>query len=506
MSAVTACPRCHRPFDEIGPDGARCAACGTQYTRETLASANGHSAAPLPAASPPPRRYPRTDTGNAELFVSLYGDQLRYDHRRGRWLVWAGHWWQPDDNSAVTRLAIKAARHRYHAAVDIDDKHERGREAQFAIACENRPRIEAMLAIARALHPVTDNGDDWDSDPWTFAVVNGVIDLHTGELRDGRPEDRLSKHAPTAYGRDATSPVFDRFLGQIIPDRDVRDYIQRLAGYILTGHTHEQMMGFWHGGGANGKSTLADALMHVMGPDYARTAAPGLLLKTRNDRHPTELADLFGARLVVSVEVDEGRTLAEALMKWLTGGDRVKARFMHQDFFEFDATAKILLLANHKPVVRGRDLAIWRRIKLVPFDVTIAEADQDESLPAKLRDEASGILNWMLAGCLAWQMSRLNEPAVMRAATAEYQRDSDELAPFIEECCHLHPEGRCRAAALYAAYKHWAAAALSPDETLTAQDFGRRMATDSRFRRSHSKIGWTYQGLSLHAEPNLNPE
>lgn len=443
-------------------------------------------------------RFPRTDAGNAEIFAALYGDRLRYDHRRGEWLIYGPHWWHPDVDGEVLRLAKEAARKRYLAAMNIADEHDRTAEAKFAIGSENRARIDATLALARAEHPIADSGDGWDADAYLLGVANGVLDLRTGSIRTGMPEDRLSRHAPVAFDPAARAPRFEHFLEEILPVPHVREYVKRLAGIALTADVKEQVLPFWYGGGANGKSTLATVIREILGRAYARQAAPGLLLRTNSDRHPTELADLFGSRLVISVEVDDGRALAESLVKWLTGGDQIKARFMKQDFFEFAPTFKIWLLANHRPAIRGTDRAIWRRVKLIPFTVTIAEEQWDTHLGEKLWAERAGILNWMIDGCLAWQREGLQEPAEVRAAVEEYRQDADVLAPFIEACCALLPSVSTPAEHLYKAYRSWAQdAGQTEKETLGSRRFGERIS--ERFQRKTVEGRRRYLGVALRS-------
>lgn len=443
-------------------------------------------------------RYPRTDSGNAEIFAALYGDRVRYDHRRGEWLIYGPHWWHPDVDGEVLRMAKEAARKRYLAAMNIADENDRTAEAKFAIGSENRAKIEAMLALAKAEHPIADSGDGWDADAYVLGVTNGVLDLRTGSMRSGTPEDRLSRHAPVTFDPSARAPQFDRFLEEILPATDVREYVKRLAGIALTADVKEQILPFWYGGGANGKSTLATVIREILGRAYARQAAPGLLLRTSSDRHPTELADLFGSRLVISVEVDDGRALAESLVKWLTGGDQIKARFMKQDFFEFAPTFKIWLLANHRPAIRGTDRAIWRPVKLIPFTVTIPEEKWDTNLGAKLSAERAGILNWMVEGCLAWQRDGLQEPPEVRAAVEEYRQDTDVLAPFVEACCLLLPNMSTPAEHLYKAYRSYAQdAGLTEKETLGSRRFGERMV--ERFQRKTVEGRRRYVGVALRS-------
>jgi putative DNA primase/helicase len=264
---------------------------------------------------------------------------------------------------------------------------------------------------------------------------------------------------------------------------------------------------FLHGMGANGKSTLIGVLQGLLG-EYAKQAAPELLVSRGGDRHPTELADLFGARFVASIEVDEGKRLAETLVKQMTGGDRMKGRFMRQDFFEWEPTHKLILAANHRPEIRGTDYAIWRRIHLVPFTVQIPEEERDKQLPAKLRVELPGILTWAIAGCLDWRRNGLGVAEAVREATEGYRAEQDILSDFLEDECTLGPDLWVSASSLHEAYVAWSggrgqrgAAVLSP----TA--FGSRCA-ERGFRSERRSVsgkqmrGWA--GLRL-ARPSIGP-
>lgn len=259
-----------------------------------------------------------------------------------------------------------------------------------------------------------------DAHTWWLNVDNGTLDLRNGTLRPHERRDYLTQLCPVAYDPAAKCPTWLQFLETILGrDGDLVVYVQRLVGYCLTGSTREHVLPFLYGVGANGKSTFIGTLLAMLGSDYA-IKAPSDLLLAKQDTHPTERADLFGKRLVACVEVEDGRRLAESLVKELTGGDRVRARRMREDFWEFPATHKIWLAANHKPTVRGIDLGIWRRIKLLPFTVVIPDDQQDKDLPVKLLDELPGILAWAVEGCRQWLVDGLREPACVRSATGDY--------------------------------------------------------------------------------------
>lgn len=277
---------------------------------------------------------------------------------------------------------------------------------------------------------------------WLLNVLNGTIDLCTGSLRPHAREDYITRCVNVDYDPDAKCPTWERFIHQVFGgNAEIIAFVQRAVGYSLTGKIVEHVLIVLYGLGSNGKTTLIDALHYLLGPSYAKHAPTDLLLARRGEHHPTELATLHGARLVTAAETGEGRRLAESLVKQLTGGDPVTARRMRDDFWQFRPEFKLWLATNHRPQIRGTDHAIWRRIRLIPFDVTFHTAEtgktpqQDQTLPARLREEATGILAWAVRGCLAWQSQGLGAPDAVRDATEAYRAEMDVLAMFFEERC-----------------------------------------------------------------------
>jgi putative DNA primase/helicase len=329
-----------------------------------------------------------------------------------------------------------------------------------------------MLALAKSEPGIPVRPAELDAQPYLLNVANGVLDLRDGRLLPHDPGLLLTKLAPVEYHPNATAPLFDAYLERVLPDEPVRRFVQRFLGYCLTAYVSEQVLVFLYGVGANGKTTLVNVVMGILG-DYAKQAAPDLLMQRTGDHHPTELADLLGARFVPTVEVQEGRRLAEVLVKQLSGGDRLKARYMRQDFWEFDPTHKLVLVANHKPVVRGTDYAIWRRILMVPFVVTIPPDERDPRLPEKLKAEAPGILRWLVEGCLAWQRDGLKPPATVVAATGDYQHEMDALGGWIDERCIESFDAWAWSDDLYADYMKWCETA--GERYLRRVDFGTRL-------------------------------
>jgi putative DNA primase/helicase len=398
-------------------------------------------------------RFTLTDLGNAERFVDQHGERVRFCHPWGKWFIFDGRRWVTDDSGLVEAMMKTTVRHIYNEAAEAETDKERKAIADHAKRSESRARIADALHLTRSETGIPVSPAEFDSDPWLLNCENGTVDLRTGELREHRRADLITKLVPVEYDPQAAAPVFMAFLEQILPSEALRRFVQRVVGYAATGRVSEEILVILHGGGANGKSTLVNAVMETLG-DYAQQTAPDLLLVKRG-AHPTELADLFGARLVASVEVDEGRRLAESLVKQLTGRDPIKARRMREDFWQFDPTHTVFLATNHRPEVRGTDHAIWRRLRLVPFNVTIPKPQQDRALAEKLRAELPGVLRWIVAGCLEWQREGLGEPDEVKAATGQYREDMDILGDFIAVRCVVHPNVSAGATPLYNAYKGW---------------------------------------------------
>lgn len=411
------------------------------------------------AGQPPDRQFPMTDLGNAERLVYRHGANLRHCADWGRWLVWDGRRWKEDRTHQVMRLAKETVRAILVEAARASSVQYGQELARHALRSEDRRKITAMVALAAETEDgIPVEAGDLDCDPWLLNVENGTLDLRSGELRPHDPADGLTKLAPVAWDPAAECPRWLAFLDTIMAgNRALCDFLQRAVGYSLTGTIREHALLILYGLGANGKSTFLNTVIRLMG-DYADTADPDLLLSKRHESHPTGLADVKGRRLVASIEVDQGRYLAESIVKTLTGGDRLKARRMRQDFFTFDPTHKLWLAVNHRPGINGGDDGIWRRVHEVPFTVTIPEEQQDKGLPDKLWEEASGILRWAVEGCLAWQREGLNPPPIVRAATDEYRRAMDRLAGFLDdpEWIVRGPNLRVGAKALYATYRRWA--------------------------------------------------
>lgn len=457
--------------------------------------------APGPAAKPPvDERY--TDVGNARRLVAEFGDDIRYMHPRGCWLAWDSKRWAWDERDLVELHAKQTVAGLFCEIGNISNQTERNALISHAMKSEGAARIRAMVQLARSEPGIAVLPNELDADDWVLNVDNGVLDLRTGTLR---PHDRgalLTKLAPVVFDPTAQAPVWNSFVNTVFKnDGDLISYVQRVSGYSLTGCVSAQILVFFYGLGANGKTTYLETLAGVMG-DYATQAAPNLLLEKKNDSHPTEIADLMGRRLVMSTEVDQGRKLSEALVKQLTGGDKLKGRFMGKDFFEFRPTHKLFLAANHKPVVHGNDEGIWRRINLVPFNVVIPKAQRDPNLMTKLAAERAGILNWLLRGCLDWQRSGFATSKAVEDATLGYRQEMDRMAGFLRDCCVLGPYA-AKAADLYQAYLGWCA--RNVEAAVQQRTFG-LMLGERGFEgtKLHGLAGW--KGLRPKTPAELSDE
>ena len=434
-----------------------------------------------------------TEAGAAERFARLHGDRVRFDHRRSLWLMWRSHRWEPDADAAVTRLALDFARTWQREAIEIPDPDQRAATVKFAIKLERRDAMNNALAIAKAIKPIADPGDAWDRDPYLLGAANGVVDLRTGQLRPGVPTDGITMQTAAAFDADAPCPRWRRFVSEIVGgDAAMVSFLQRAIGYSLSGITTEQVLFVLYGTGANGKGTLTNTLARALG-DYGWNMPFATIEMHSRSGIPNDLAALMNRRFVIASETNDGARLNEARVKALTGCDPITARFLHGEFFTFEPVGKFWLSVNHKPVVRDDSLGFWRRIRLIPFTERF---DVNPSLADNLETEASGILAWCVAGCLAWQRDGLHPPAVVTEATRAYEEDSDPLAAFLDEACDRDPEATVGARQLFEHYRVWAEQhGLGDRERLSATMFGRKMS--ERLTATKGRGGKVYFGLSI---------
>lgn len=432
-----------------------------------------------------------SEAGAATRFARLHGDEVRFDHRRGRWLMYSGHRWTPDADDGITRLALDFARTWQKEAVHVQRRDEREAALKFTLRLDGRDALRNMLALAKAIKPIADAGAEWDANPWLLGVPNGVVDLATGTLRPGQPEDRLTMQTNAPFNPDATGPRWTQFVQEVFAGhQSLVDFVHRAGGYSLTGSTTEQALFLLYGTGANGKGTLTNTIKHVLG-DYAWNMPFTTIEMKDRSAIPNDLAALVGRRFVIASETNDGTRLNEARVKALTGCDPITARFLHGEFFTFEPFGKYWLSVNHKPIVRDDSHGFWRRLRLIPFT---RRFEVNSTLASELHAEAPAILAWCVRGCLDWQQHGLQPPSIVTDATTAYERDSDPLALFLAEACELAPTAEVGAREVFLHYESWAVAhGLRPGERLSSTAFGRKMA--ERFERIDAARR-TYRGIA----------
>jgi putative DNA primase/helicase len=469
------------------------------------APTNGHAPRPTAAdattapAGADPHRCNLTDLGNAERLVDAHGQDLHYVYPWQQWLDWDGRHWQQDASGEVTRKAKGVVRGIYDEAKDAaaaGNTKQADAIAKHATSSHAVARINAMIDLARSEDGIPCDPDAFDRDVWLLNAANGIVDLRTGALR---PHDRsalLSKITPAKYDPDARCNIFLTFLDRIMGgNAELIDFLQRALGYSLTGDISERVLFILHGGGRNGKSTLLEAIRDVLGPDYTDRTPTDLLMTRRHEGIPNDLAALRGKRFVSASEVNEGRRLDEAKIKDVTGGDTISARFMRGEFFTFRPQFKLWLGTNHKPVIQGTDKAIWDRIRLIPFDVRIPDNEIDRGLGEKLREEAPGILAWMVDGCQLWQQRGLDAPTQVLAATDAYREEMDVLGRFLDDCCQLHESVVATSKDLYSTYSAWCDA--NGEKPVTQTALGRHLKERGFEQDRDTKGARTWRGIAL---------
>ena len=421
-----------------------------------------------------------TDAGNAELLARRYGDRLRFDHSRQRWLVWREHWWGEDADGETLRLALECTKYRYDAAWDLPGEEAQRAAAKAALNGRQHRKLTAALAIAKVLPPLADTGD-WDTDPSLLGVANGVVDLRTGKLLPGSPEQRITQHVPLPYDPAATCPRWERLVLEVCDDRaELAEYVRLASGYSLTGETSEQCLFVLQGPGSTGKSTLLAPLVKTSGP-YGRTASFEAF--TDPPGHLEALAVLAGARFVTSSETRENTRLNEQRLKVLShGNDQVAARLLYGHEFTFIPRCKLWLGLNHRPRVQDDSTGFWRSVRLLPFD-RVFTREGDPTLEAILEAELPGILAWRVRAARDWYAGGLPQVADVQSATDAWQRETNPLMEWLETCCVERADCETPPADLWASYLDWAEEQRIPaKERLTHRAFSNRLT--ARFGQS----------------------
>lgn len=398
------------------------------------------------------QKFMLTEMGNAERVVSEYGHVFKHVDGIG-WYVWDGKRWKDDRSRKIERLTSKTLRRLFKSADETDLK--------WAKQCEKR--AIRMNSIKDMIPLVPATREEFDTHPFLLNVNNGIINLKNGELSLHDRKLMMTNIANVEYAEGAECPEWKKFLESIFlngkgeTDYELIRFIQKMIGYALTGDISEQVMFFLVGGGRNGKSTFINIIKNLLG-DYGKQTNSDTFIQKRNESGiNNDVARLAGSRFVSAVESEQNQKLAESTVKQITGGEPIMARFLRQEFFEFLPEFKVFFTTNHKPIIQGVDEGIWRRIRMIPFDVTIAKEDIDRKLPEKLSLEMSGILNWAIEGCLLWQKEGLEEPESIKLANKKYKEEMDILEPFIVDVCFLNPLAKIEAKDLYNSYTSWCA-------------------------------------------------
>ncbi|MFJ8589542.1 phage/plasmid primase, P4 family [Streptomyces sp. NPDC093595] len=438
----------------------------------------------------------------AERFIAEHGDSLRYVHNIG-WHEWDGARWLLDEERTDLDHAVETVKNALRELEDLSGQ-ERDDLYKDIRKSESASGLEGMVKIASSRKPISVGSKQLDADPYLFNTPTGTVHLLEGTVAECCREDLITKVAGTGLDQpeDAESDgglsVWETFVERILPDPDVRSFVQRLFGYAMLGETREHMMPIFTGTGANGKSTMAGAIAEAFG-DYAIEVDPALLMESKHERHGAFKMRLRGARLAFCSETEKGKKFSEPTMKRLVDGTPIEANLMHKNPIQFQPSHTLIMLTNHLPAVSGDDPAVWRRILVVPFDVVIPEAERDATLPAKLKAAAPAVLGWVYDGWLSYQDEGLNPPEAVRVRTQEYQAASDVLGRFLAERTIATPHGSVRARELYSEWVAWCHA--SGEQPGTEKGLAESLQNRG-YTRKERNVGRVWMGLMLAGNDN----
>jgi len=429
-----------------------------------------------------------TEANLADAFAMQLKGKAVFCFDDKHWYLWNGERWQRDKQKQMLLRSAEFVREIAKLAVDYDEPDIARRVLGF-LSAQKLENLEKLAKPRLGIHLT-----DFDAHPMQLCVENGVIDLATGKLLDPEPSMHHSKMAGVAYDAYANCPRFMQFLKDIFPDDpELLEYVQKVAGYTLTGSTKEQCLFMLLGGGANGKSTLVSLLTKLMG-DYAANTAASTLMASSNNQLGDDLIRLAGARLVTAAETEHGQRFAEAKIKSFTGGDMISARPLYGEWVDFIPVGKILLTTNNRPEIRGSDDGIWRRIREIPFNRQFTEAEQDKELMTTLTQELPGILNWAIEGCLLWQANGLSAPASVTASVSEYRSEMDTVCSFIVDECIVAAHERTSVGNLYEQYVSWCRS--SGKHPRSKVQFGKAL-TSQGYEQIRGSTGRYWRGLSI---------
>jgi len=435
-----------------------------------------------------------TDTTNAYRLLKEHGKDLRYNCLWKKWVVWNGSRWEMDDGYLVHDRGLKIVRGIYAELLKTADYRERIEIEKHAMQSESARRRKALIEVASWIPELNVKTDDLDKDPWLFNVKNGTIDLRTGEMREPCPDDLITRIANVEFDPEAECPAWKKFIMEIMNfNTELIHFIQNAAGWAITGDTSEQSMFILFGTGANGKSTFLNTIMNLLG-DYAIATPTETFMRKNGEQITNDIARLRGTRFVTTTEAEHGKRLSEPLIKQITGNDRMTARFLYGEFFNFVPTFKIFMATNHKPVIKGTDHGIWRRIKLIPFTTRIEEEKQDKHLEQKLMLEGPGILNWLLEGARRWCKEGLKTPNIIINATDEYRAEMDIIGNFIRERCVQVSGASIRSRELFKCYQDWCDE--NNERASSERFFGLRLK-ELGLEQKRNNEGRYWQGIGL---------
>lgn len=415
-------------------------------------------------AETPQKIYDMTDTGNAHRLYDKFGKVIRYSYNRKKWYFWTGKAWTLDESGEVKKMADEICDDIKREAWNIPDEDIQEQMLRFAKKTASSSGKEAMIKECQHLYDIPASPDSFDGYTDFLNCQNGIVNLRNGELIPHDANFMMSKICNSEYDVKKRKPkLWLKFLDDITGgDKELQDYIQKCIGYSISGSNREQCAYFLYGMGNNGKSTFLDTIADLLGNYAANTQPETIMLQSRlgssGGGANSDIARLKSARFVTSEEPTEGVRLNEGLLKQLTGGSRITCRFLYGDEFEYTPEFKIWVATNHKPVIRGTDFGIWRRIKLIPFEVNIPKEKVDKNLKYKLRHEFPQILAWAVEGCIKWQNEGITEPDCVRNATSDYKQEMDLIAGFVEQCVIIDydSEEKIMASDLFTVYSKWA--------------------------------------------------
>ena len=436
-----------------------------------------------------------TDVGNAERLIAAHGGDIKYVYEYRSWIHWDDNIWITDENGHMNRLAKQVAKSIFLEAEDEEDENLQKRLVRHALSTESLKRLESMVSVATTENGVTISQSTLDDDKYLLGVKNGVIDLKTGNLMPSTKSQMITKQANVDFDVNANCPVWKNALGEMMGgDQNVVEYLQRAVGYSLTGDTREHLLFFLHGFGENGKSVFINIIQKLLN-DYAAQTPVSTIMKKAKGNIPNDIARLKGARFVSTTETEEDSRISDSEIKHMTGGDIVTARFLHKEYFEFTPQFKLWISGNYKPVL-GEDHGIWRRVILIPFEVTFDEETRDDQLENKLMKELPGILNWAIEGCINWQNESLkgNPPKKIADAINEYKSDNDRIDSWAYNCCAKDPSFSAMSTELYESFRNWVTS--NGESGMSHRTFSQKMV-ERKYAKKRTNTGVVFIGIKL---------